>query len=30
VGMLLIRLGYAQGMGPMIGAPLLRYAGPVA
>jgi predicted dinucleotide-binding enzyme len=30
VGMLLIRLGYAQGMGPMIGAPLLRYAGPAA
>lgn len=27
VGMLLIKLGYVQGMGPMIGAPLLRYAG---
>lgn len=27
LGMLLIKLGYAQGMGPMIGAPLLRYAG---
>ncbi|MBR0655522.1 NADPH-dependent F420 reductase [Plastoroseomonas arctica] len=27
VGMLLINLGYAQGLGPMIGAPLLRYAG---
>ncbi len=27
VGMLLIKLGYAQGLGPMIGAPLLRYAG---
>jgi predicted dinucleotide-binding enzyme len=26
VGMLLIRLGYAQGMGPMIGAALLRYS----
>lgn len=28
VGMLLIKLGYAQGLGPMIGAPLLRYAAP--
>jgi hypothetical protein len=28
VGMLLIRLGYAQGLGPMIGAPLIRYATP--
>ncbi len=27
VGMLLIKLGYVQGLGPMIGAPLLRYAG---
>ncbi|WP_376094539.1 NADPH-dependent F420 reductase [Roseomonas sp. CCTCC AB2023176] len=26
VGLLLIKLGYAQGLGPMIGAPLLRYA----
>lgn len=25
VGMLLVKLGYAQGLGPMIGAPLLRY-----
>lgn len=30
LGMLLIRLGYVQGMGPMIGAPLLRYAEPAA
>lgn len=27
LGMLLIKLGYVQGMGPMIGAPLLRYVG---
>lgn len=25
LGMLLIRLGYVQGLGPMIGAPLMRY-----
>jgi predicted dinucleotide-binding enzyme len=30
LGMLLIRLGYAQGMGPMIGAPLLHYPGAAA
>jgi predicted dinucleotide-binding enzyme len=27
LGMLLIKLGYVQGMGPMIGAPLLHYMG---
>ena len=26
VGLLLVKLGYVQGLGPMIGAPLLRYA----
>jgi len=26
LGMLLIKLGYVQGLGPMIGAPLLQYA----
>lgn len=30
VGMLLIKLGYVQGLGPMIGAPLLRYRGGTA
>jgi len=28
VGMLLIKLGYTQGLGPMIGAPLLQYGKP--
>jgi predicted dinucleotide-binding enzyme len=30
LGMLLIKLGYVQGMGPMIGAPLQHYAKPPA